>query len=372
MTGAFYIEDKFERETLIFNAGLRLDWFKKGKSVDGEAYKTQWEAATGFAPDWDQMVFKLSPRIGLSFPALESTVFFFSYGHFNQLPEMQFYYRDPYTGGFTGNPGLDYEQTILYEFGFTQLLTDNLALDVKSFQRDIAQQVGTTSLLAAAGLPVSLYDNKGRARARGIEFELNKRYSNFTTGHITYTAQWATGFTSSEFEDFVNALRDIPNPIRETRLDWDIRQQVVANLSLQSPKGERLNLFGLKLPDQWSLTSLIRFGTGRPYTPGTRDPIEANLNRNSETLPYSLGIDLKFQKTFSIGGIELDFYADMFNLFNRTNSRAVNPWTGEPYAYGNVVEDSQQFYTWRQLILRQNPLNLENPLHILTGFRFRF
>ena len=214
ITGGIYIEDKFEREGLIFNAGLRADWIYKGKSVDDEEWKAVWEAATGFPADWKLFDFHLSPRLGISFPVRKSTVAFFSYGHFFQLPQMDFFYRDPYTGGFTGNPGLKYARTILYEFGFTQLLSRNIAVDVKAFQRSITNQVGTTQLLANLGFPVQLYDNKGNARARGVEVDLTKRYSRHTAGSIAYTAQWATGFTSSPYENFIRDQLDIPPPIR--------------------------------------------------------------------------------------------------------------------------------------------------------------
>ncbi|MCK4447454.1 MAG: TonB-dependent receptor, partial [Candidatus Marinimicrobia bacterium] len=189
--GSYYFQDKFEKETLIINAGIRADLFIPGPTIMESNWKQQWENATGLKADWSKLKYKISPRFGISFPISIHTVIFFSYGHFNQLPELQFYYRDPYTGGFTGNPHLDFEQTVLYEFGFTHELVQNWAIDVKSYTKDISNQVGTTHLLAALGLPVDLYDNNGYGRARGLEFELTKRYSNFYSGKLTYTIQWA-------------------------------------------------------------------------------------------------------------------------------------------------------------------------------------
>jgi len=372
LVGGFYIEDKFERESLIFNAGVRLDFFNKGSSVQDEDWKQKWEDATGLISDWDQWVYTISPRFGISFPVFESTVLFFSYGHFNQLPELQFYYRDPYSGGLTGNPHLNYIQTILYEFGFTHRLASDLALDIKTFQRDISNQVDTQLLLANLGLPVALFDNKGYSRARGIEIELDKVYSNFTSGHIAYTVQWATGFSSSSFQEYILSQSDIPNPIRERRLDWDERHQIIANLTLQSPKGQHMNLFGLRLPDMWAATFLIRFGSGIPFTPGTRDPIEAQLLYNSLDLPWTLGIDIKFQKTFEWNRLFLDVFFDIFNAVNRVNSRAINSWTGKPYEYGNVWQDSNQYNTWRTNTGYQNPAAIADPLHLQVGMRFRF
>ena len=50
-------------------------------------------------------MFKISPRFGVSFPISENTVVFFSYGHFNQLPELQYFYRDPYSSTLHGESG---------------------------------------------------------------------------------------------------------------------------------------------------------------------------------------------------------------------------------------------------------------------------
>src|SRR5690606_22934865 len=127
-------------------------------------------------------------------------------------------------------------------------------------------------LRANLGLPVYLYDNNGYARARGVELNLKKRYSSFTSGEVTYTAQWATGYSSSAFEDYIRSINDFPNPIRERRLTWDVRHQVGAQATLASPPGQRLNLFGLRLPGDWNLTFLSRLSSGYPYTPGTNDP----------------------------------------------------------------------------------------------------
>ena len=149
-------------------------------------------------------------------------VLFFSYGHFLQTPELQYYYRDPYSGGFTGNPHLDYEQTILYEFGFTNQFNENLSFDVKAYNKDISDQTQTLRLYANLGLPVWLYDNRGFARARGLEFELNKKPGGFQNNlrFNNYTAQWATYYSSSALEKGMGTAW-FPNPIRERRLNWD-------------------------------------------------------------------------------------------------------------------------------------------------------
>lgn len=369
--GSCYIQDKFEKETLIINAGIRADWFMPGPTVMESDWKRQWEDATGLKADWPWLRYKISPRFGISFPISVRSVIFFSYGHFNQLPELQFYYRDPYTGGFTGNPHLDFEQTILYEFGFTHELMKNWAIDVKNYTKDISNQVGTTHLLASLGLPVDLYDNNGYGRARGLEFELTKRYSNFYSGKATYTVQWANGYSSSAFEDYIRSITDFPNPIRERRLDWDIRHQIILQVTIASPESKHINLFGLQLPDNWDITVLSRFSSGQPYTPGTFDPAEAQKKYNSETGPPISNTDLKMRKSFNFRGIQFSIFADIFNLFNRRSvqiSYGFNPWTGEPYKYGDIdPEGNKKYYDWYTVYRLMDPRRFSYGRHAKIG-----
>lgn len=371
--GGAYIQDKFEKYSLIVNAGVRLDWFLTGETINAPSYKEQWREATGLESDWDRLKYSVSPRFGISFPISLNTVLFFSYGHFNQLPEIQFFYRDPYTGGFTGNPHLDYVQTILYEFGFTHQFTDNWAVDIKSYNKDISRQVGTTRLRAHLGLPVHLYDNNGYARARGVELNLKKRYSNFTSGEVNYTVQWANGYSSSAFEDYIRSINDFPNPIRERRLDWDIRHQVILQAMLASPDGQPLKLLGVELPDDWSLTVLSRLSSGYPFTPGTNDPVEAQQRENALTGPPTYSTDVKFRKSFSLGGVSASLLAEVFNIFNQKNTQinfGFNPWTGEPYVFGDVIQNTRQIYNWHDTFRLMDPRQFSIGRHIQLGVEF--
>jgi len=370
--GGSYLQDKFEKESLIINAGVRFDWFMPGESVMKKEWKQAWEAATGLKADWKSLKYKVSPRFGISFPISDRMVVFFSYGHFNQLPELQYFYRDPYSGGFTGNPHLDYEQTILYEFGLTRQIAQNWAVDIKSYAKDISKQIGTTRLRAALGLPVELNDNKGYARARGLEFELRKRYSGFTSGKITYTVQWANGYSSSAFEDYIRSINDFPYPIRERRLDWDIRHQIIFQASIDVPEKKHIHLLGLTLPDNWYITMLSRFSTGQPYTPGTTDPAEAQKLENTATGPSTSSADLRINKTFTLAGLRFSIFADIFNLFDQKNVQiyyGFNTWTGKPFRYGDLISPSKQYYDWYTMFRLMDPRQFSTGRYAKIGFR---
>ncbi len=375
-----YLQDKFELEYLVINAGIRVDYFNLGSTVMQNDWLTTWQAATGFKPDWKRSIMKISPRFGVSFPISENTVVFFSYGHFNQLPELQYFYRDPYSSSFTGNPGLDYEQTILYEFGFTHQLTDYWAFDIKSYGKDISKQIGTTRVYGTLGTPVDLYDNKGYGRARGLEFEIVKNPSDYITGRATYTIQWANGYSSSAFDDYVRSTNNFPYPIRERALDWDVRNQVIVQATIAVGPGRYPDIFGFLLPDDWNLTLLYRYATGTPYTPGqaTLSPVESQKQENTAYGPYTSAADLKFEKGFTLGGIRLAVTFDVFNLFDQRNVQTVrsdlgfNQWTGEPYQYGDVQKPQNNFYDYYTMVSLRDPRVFSTGRTTKLGLRVDF
>lgn len=375
--GGAYLQDKFELEYLIINAGVRVDWLTLGQAIMEDDWKRTWERATGLKADWGQTMYKVSPRFGISFPISENTVVFFSYGHFNQLPELQYFYRDPYSGGFTGNPKLDYEQTILYEFGFTHQLSDAWAFDIKSYAKDISKQIGTTLVYGTEGIPVELYDNKGYARARGLEFEVTRSRSEIISGKTTYTIQWSSGYSSSAFDDYIRSATNFPYPIRERPLGWDVRHQVIFQGTLAASQNQHPSLFGLELPDNWNLTLLYRFSTGSPYTPGeaSLNPVEAQKRENTATGPSFSSTDLKFEKGFNLWGVRVAFTADIFNLFDQKNiqmSYGFNTWTGKPFHYGDIQSPQLNFLDYYIMLSIMDPRQFSTGRTTKLGIRIDF
>jgi len=290
---------------------------------------------------------------------------------------LQFFYRDPYSGSFAGNPKLQYEQTILYEFGFTNQISDFWAIDIKSYAKDISKQVGTTMVFGKEGVPVELCDNKGYARARGLEFELNKRYSDFISGKATYTIQWTSGYSSSAFDDYIRSQTNFPYPIRERPLGWDIRHQVIFQGTLAVPPNGQPTPFGLKLPGDWNLTALYRFSTGQPYTPGEAsiNPVEAQKRENTAIGPSFLWTDLKFEKGFTFGGIRLAFTVDIFNLLDEKNiqmSYGFNTWTGKPFRYGDIESPYLNFYDYYTMLSLMDPRQFSSGRTTKLGIRIDF
>ncbi|HID93441.1 MAG TPA: TonB-dependent receptor, partial [bacterium (Candidatus Stahlbacteria)] len=347
--GSAYLQDKIELEGLIVNVGVRADFFTPGETVYEEDYIRRWKAATGMPLEIKRYRMYFSPRLGISHPISERTVMYFNYGRFNQLPELQYFYRDPWTGTWVGNPNLRPELTTAYEFGFAHQIASNIAIDIKSYSKDIADYVG---MIKTGTPPVWVWVNRGYGRARGIEFQIQKRYSEFTSGNLSYTYQWATGYASSAFMEYDRSQAGLPLPIRENRLDWDQRHAIVLSFNLEAPKGEKP--LGI-LPDRWGANLLWKFGSGFPYTPAGTDIV---ITENTATAPYTSTFDLKVRKEFSLGRFEYSIFADVLNLFDRKNvsrNYGFNTWTGHPYIYGDVNWATKVIWSFRTIQYLRDP-----------------
>jgi outer membrane receptor protein involved in Fe transport len=426
--GAFFLTDKFEKYSLIINAGLRLDWFRPGDHVFKDQFANEWCEATGlvegsvitefqgteeitrsiqdpvctiqngsveefqngeiedpqFKTDWARYRYAFSPRLGVSFPIFERTQIYFSYGHFAQLPELQYFYRDPYTNRWAGNPGLEYVNTIKYEFGLTHQFARTWAFDVKTFNRDITDQVGLTRVGPPDRRSVSVWDNKAYASARGFEFKLRNRSrlrSNLS-GEATYTLQWAKGYSSSAFDDYRRQENDFPDPIRPTRLGWDRRHDFVLRGTLKSPDQNPLDLFGLTFPTDWRITVLTNLSSGPPYTPGTTDPRLRQLRRNAAEGPPQFRTDVRFRKRFDVAGGKAGFFIEANNLFDQRNVTVrcggagtcawFNQWTGKPFAYGDVNQPSPVLYDFYRSYRVRTPRQFQLGRRVQLGLRYDF
>jgi hypothetical protein len=258
-------------------------------------------------------------------------------------------------------------------------LFDDFAIDIKTYAKDISQQIGQITLTGVtnkSGNNVTMYDNISYARARGLEFEFTKTPSNFTSGKLTYTLQWADGYSSSSIEDYIRSQNDFPNPIRERRLSWDVRHQVILQAVFAAGKDQHLNLFGFELPDDWNLTVLANFSSGTPYTPGTTDPAEAQKKENINSGPFTTTTDLQFSKGFDVYGANVRVLIDIFNLFDQNNvvidGRWFNPWTGEPYSYGDLMTNTNKYYDYYSMVYLRDPRQFTTGRYAKIGLRIDF
>ena len=69
---------------------------------------------------------------------------------------------------------------------------------------------------------------------------------------------------------------------------------------------------------------------------------------NTKTKPPTFRTDIRIEKGFALGRFNASIGLDIDNIFNNYNvtSYGFNTWTGEPYKYGDTIEDSDKLYEY--------------------------
>ncbi|MFQ5904987.1 MAG: TonB-dependent receptor plug domain-containing protein, partial [bacterium] len=152
LEGSFYVQDKMEFEDLIVNAGVRFDYFDAVNEMF--KYPTGVDPVTGdttnerVEPD---PKYKVSPRLGVSFPVSERTALHMSYGRFFQMPQFRRLYSNidrpvrKLRGGWPiiGNPDLDAQSTTEYEIGLAHQIGENTSVGVTGYYKDMFDVLST-------------------------------------------------------------------------------------------------------------------------------------------------------------------------------------------------------------------------------------
>ncbi|HYQ86656.1 MAG TPA: TonB-dependent receptor [Bacteroidota bacterium] len=345
-----YIQDKLEYERMIVNVGVRYDYFNsRGKILtdpaDPYVYLPQKPENKGLTLDQRlQKWYKnpsakshVSPRFGISYPITDRGVLHFSYGHFLQIPSFQYLYQNPGykvtqtsgVQGVFGNPDLNAQKTVMYEFGLQQQLTEALTIDVTGFYRDVRDWVTTSPLIAVrdpatASTFYTTYINRDYANSRGVTLTVSKRANDMLSVNFLYTYQVAEGINSTP--DAAQAAFNLNmQPARSlTPLDWD--QTYTANLTVGVGR------------QGWGVFVLGRYGSGLPYSPVVNQAeargqdAARTVQGNSRRRPAGYTVDLRAFKDVNLESLNLSFFLKVFNLFDRPNEVGVFGETGRASA----------------------------------------
>ena len=351
-----YIQDKIEYNDLIINAGLRFDYINTDNytlvdpthpertinQFSGEIDPTGLVKVAPFS--------SISPRVGLSFPVTDRTVFHTQFGKFVQQSRLRDIYQGLYLtsanvrgGFFIGSPvGFDVrpERTTQYEIGFSQQIGDFASVDITGYYKDIKDQVVFDQLNTAPGSPIGAYyifTNGDFATTKGVELTLNMRRQKRMQVNASLSFQDARGTGS-----FPNSARGIIGaPLDGVTI---FKPQYIAPLEFNSALRGNINFdyrFGKNdggpILSQLGASLLMTFNSGHPYTRGvggqdlegearSRQPIEP---LNASTTPWEFQVDLRIDKTVNLfGALNANFFVYVINLFDRRNIENVFLRTG--------------------------------------------
>jgi len=388
-----YVQDKLEYEKMIVNIGLRFDYFDPRAQflsnpqdpnvylpqIDSNKTRTLEERLTYWYKD-AKPKYMVSPRFGISYPITDRGILHFSYGHFLQIPSfIHLYQRPDYkvttasgVQGVYGNPDLDAQRSIMYEFGLQQQVSDMLSFDVTTFYRDVRNWVTTSPAIPVRDFNTYTssyvtYVNRDYSNSRGVTLTVAKRQSDYWSMNLTYTFQMVEGSNSNPDEELAAQQNNSEPPRALTPLDWD--QTHVANLSVGVGSGD------------WGVFALGRYASGYPYTPvinqaeSRGEDAARAVQKNSRRQPDQLTVDLRLFKNFQIGFVNLSLSARVFNLFDARNEVTVYGQTGRAYATPQAlgagsVDKAGRVNPVEQYIIR--PDYYSEPREIQLGVELNF
>jgi len=332
--GTVYFRDKVEYGSMIASLGFRWDYFIQDRFDLVDIAKND-DLGSGVILGDRQ---KFSPRIGFSYPISDKAKVHFNYGHFYQLPSLLWMYArntaSVNENTIVGNYNLDYQKTVQYSFGVKYAMSDYYSVDVSGYFKDEFDKINAQSV-RVGGLTRQQYRNGDYGRSRGFELTVEKRGGGYVNGMLSYTYAFAFGKASQTNVNYMSDFELSREPLSEAALDNDVRHALKSNIQIFIPTTVKPRLFGLPIPNGWSLSIETFFESGRPYTPDRSYPnISAStgedIQTNSLRKPSVLTFDIRFTKDFMLAGLDYSFILWVENIFDNKNVADVYENTGRP------------------------------------------
>ena len=339
-----YIQDKIEYDFVILNLGVRYDaanageipfWLDPRNPMDTEGNLVIEPSDPETAPiKTGELRSQFSPRVGISHPVTERSVIYFNYGHFFQNP----IYRNLYIQGtledsvpLIGNPNMENEKTVSYEFGYKHQFTEIYALEMTLWARDTSNMVGSERIPAFYAGVSNPYDytvflNYDYASSKGVDLSLIKRYSDYWRARVNYSFMTTQSNRDDPWAGYRGGDELDTSPKRPRVLGWDQPHRVSASVSLSIPQGVGPEVFGVRPFERTNASIIYSASAGKPYTPTTK---ERTLEPNSGRRPWTFNWNLKLYRDFESFGLRYSVFADVRNLFNRRNVVSVYSRTGK-------------------------------------------
>jgi outer membrane receptor protein involved in Fe transport len=209
--GSAYAQGKFEFGGLIANAGLRYDFYNPNDVV--YALFDPMSSPTQSTKTFSQ----LSPRVGISHPIDDKTVFHFSYGHFFQRATFGDYGENDNASRQLGSLATVYgtqsgelqvlgnrntkpEKTVNFELGIERNFADVFVLNLTTYYKDVTNTVrgGITIWDQSTGLRYVTNGNADYQDVKGIEISLRKLPSDYIWGYANFTTQLSVNGVSGD------------------------------------------------------------------------------------------------------------------------------------------------------------------------------
>ena len=362
-----------------------------------------------YDPAWSVM-----PRISFSFPISDEALFFAHYDVLTQRPSSAFYcsplyyYRFNESSGTMANPDLKPAQTIEYELGFTQKVTNTSSLTISGYYHELRNMIQMYRFNGAYPKAYNSYSNLDFGTVKGLTASYDMRRTKNARIRASYTLQYAdmTGSSTSTAAALIAA--GVPNLRSTFPTNADRRHGFNLTLDYRYSDGKdydgpvihRKDGSAIQLLSNTGFSLQVNGGSGTPYTASrtVSSPISGGNNLlagtyNGSRIPASFRFDLRVDKdfNFTLGGKKegskgrdayMNVYLQVLNLLNSKNITDVYPATGNANDDGylsapewqreiNSQIDPQAFIQMYSLIVNSG-YNYSMPRHIRLGLSFNF
>jgi outer membrane receptor protein involved in Fe transport len=382
--GSWYLQDKMDWEGLVVHAGIRLDVWNLGKKYEILNDLNQYEEASLEADN--SLNYVISPRLRISHTISQTDILHFAYNKQVQLPQLQYVYPaaswyDP-DSGFAeylvylfANPNLKPPTTNTWEVGLQHQFNDDYVGDVTVFYKQNYYYVSIEKEVVpgSVALEYNRFTSDNYGKSSGVDVNLQKRLSNFTSGSLSYTLSWSKG-SDAMIYDHLQQDQDL---LMESSNAWDARHTMSLNLSLNVKDDEYMKIpfTDTRVPiDDFNINLLYNLVSGTPIT-----DIEDEAHEYSKyRLPFSDIAQLTITKGFNIGRTyRFRIYCHIENLFDKRNIDFAYLQTGSPYNDGSTsyIPGNNFAYEEAQHIhaaYANNPENLAFGRRILLGVSYSF
>jgi len=362
-----------------------------------------------YKPQWNFM-----PRISFSFPISDEALFFAHYDVLTQRPTSSYfitplnYYYFNDISGTLANPALKPMQTVDYELGFTQKLTNTSSLTITAYYNEVRNMIQMYRLTGAYPKDYSSFSNLDFGTIKGLTAEYDLRRTKNVRVRASYTLQYAnmTGASTTTAAALISA--GVPNLRSTFPTGADRRHNFSLNVDYRFGSGKKydgpvINREGkspIQLLANAGVSMTLTGGSGTPYTASrtVTSPISGGSNLLEGTyygsrMPASFKIDLRADKDFyfTMGGNKegktgreayFNVYVTVTNLLNAKNVLSVYSATGNPDDDGYLTSPQWQRQIRTQLdpeafiqmyqIYVNNGGRYSTPRQIKVGASFNF
>ena len=291
------------------------------------------------------------PRLAFSFPISNNANFFAHYDILVQRPPSNtlataldyFYFVDRASAGITNNPNLKPERTIDYEVGFQQKVSNNSALKIAAYYKELRDMIQQRTFFPVPNVvQYTTYDNQdfGTVKGFSLQYDLRKTPTSNFSLQTNYTLQFANGTGSNPNSQ--SGLTDNGNLRTLFPLTFDERHRIVANMDYRYRGGDFYNgptISGLDIFANAGINLQTIAVSGRPYT-ATITPTElggagTEGSINGARNPWNFTVNLRVDKSFRIKDkLNMNVYFRVSNLLDQRNIIAVYSATGSPTETG--------------------------------------